>query len=160
MAFSRTLRCKKCGNEWKQLVMSRAEPPSDCDFGCADYPEEGLSAPNVNRGDAKPGQTIPQSQAGREKLAADLALKHTGMGDINSHMKPGDIAAKPIRPNLPSGIAPSPAITPQFIDTKGMGYAQAAADPARGRNLGILSAIGKAPALNRLPRSVLSSRKQ
>ena len=158
MPFNRSLRCKVCGNEWKQFVMTRDEPHDQCSFGCAEYAEEGLSAPGINRGSQDRGIQIPQSQGAREKLAADLALKGTGMTDINSHMKNGDIAAKPVATpqlDLPLSARQQAAqvLTPSFIDTKGMGYSQAASDPTKARNLGLLGGLSKSAPLNRLPRT-------
>lgn len=160
MPVKRTYGCNLCGHTWQFLHMNRDEPPQRCPNGCNATPDEQLSAPSINRGEAKPGFTVPQSQAKREQLAADLALRNTGMSDINTGMKQGDIAAKPLpAPNLKDipaehQQAVREQITPGFRDFgqstggyKGVGVQ----DPFARRNLGILGGGNKLPPVQRVP---------
>lgn len=167
MPIRRTLGCSECGATWQHLFMNSEEAIPRCPNGCRKKVEEGLSAPALNRGAADTGIQIPQSQAGREKLAADLALAGTGMGDINSHMKAGDIAAKPLPtpvvkdvPNemraklqaeitprfLPVPLPPPTPGVPKDYTAAGQAIAATGAvDPAKRRNLGIMDSINKNP---------------
>lgn len=99
MRINRTLGCTECGHQWKHLFMNEREPIPRCPR-CAGKPERQLSAPALGL-NAPDVLHVPQSQSAREKMAADIALSGTGMGDINSHMKPGDIAAKPLPVEVP-----------------------------------------------------------
>ena len=152
MPIRLTFGCSECAATWQHLFMTKEEasgPPPPCPNGCRKKPEQELSAPGLNRGAPDTGITIPQSQAGREKLAADLALKGTGMGDINSHMKPGDIAAKPLpAPAVPADVAkmaPSlrEQVTPRFLPSFAEAVSAGAADPAKSRNLGLIGGINR-----------------
>lgn len=160
MPIRRTYGCSVCGETWQFLHMTRNEPAQPCPNGCAGKPEAELSAPAVSRGDAKPGFEVPQSQSKREQLAADLALKGTGMSDINTGMKQGDIAAKalptPSLKDIPEQHrqAVMEHITPGFRDYgqavgkyKGVGVA----DPFGRRNMGIIGGGSKLPPVNRVP---------
>lgn len=140
--------------------MNRDEPPQACPNGCNSPPEQQLSAPAINKGEARPGIAVPQNRTQREQLAADLALKGTGMSDINTGMKEGDIAAKalpaPTIKDIPAEhrAAVQQQITPGFRDYgqstggyKGVGVQ----DPYARRNLGILGGGAKLPPINRVP---------
>jgi len=126
--------------------MSKGELKPPCP-SCGGGAEQGLSAPAIGRNAPDNGIAIPQTQAKREQLAADLALRHTGMGDINSGQKPGDIAAKPVQADwqktlkeLPPAVQQKVAqqATPRFTLPVGGDFANATADPYRNRNMGIL----------------------
>lgn len=151
MPISRTYGCQSCGHTWKHLHMSKTDPAEPCPNGCSKRPTEGLTAPAINTGAADSGIQIPQSQGGREKLAADMALKHTGMGNINSHMKPGDIAAKALpTPEIPKGMeALREQVTPSFMDY-GKGMGDASKDPYRSRNMGILGQMKHSPRIEQV----------
>lgn len=148
MPISRTYGCQQCGHTWKFLHMTADEPVQPCPMGCMKQPDEGLSAPALNVGAPDRGPTVPQNQGRRETMAADMALRGTGMGDINSHMKPGDIAAKPVPVSDPEAreVAKlAPAIRPQFMPVGGgnmgglnVGLSSVAGDPGRSKNLGLV----------------------
>ncbi len=148
MPISRTYGCRQCGHTWKFLHMTADEPVQPCPQGCMKQPSEGLSAPALNLGAPDRGPVVPQNQGRRETMAADMALKGTGMGDINSHMKTGDIAAKPIRPSDPDAAQVAriaPAITPQFMPAGGgnmgglsVGLSTVANAPMKNKNLGLV----------------------
>lgn len=146
MPIRNTYGCKACGHTWMHLHMSRAEPKPPCP-SCGGGAEQGLSAPAIGRNAPDTGMAVPQSQAKREQMAADLALRNTGMGDINSNMKPGDVAAKPVQADWQKTLKELPPAvqqkvreqaTPRFTLPAGGDFAQATRDPYRNRNMGIL----------------------
>lgn len=149
MLFSYTFGCKECGHTWKAILEKGSKPPR-CP-NCSGQSQQNVSAPNINRGEATPGITIPQSQGRRETLAADLALKGTGMGDINSNMKVGDIAAKaPVRADPDAAKVGAAHLQPSFVGNAHEGYARAVADPYRSRNLGLIAGGNKLPRVERI----------
>lgn len=146
MAISRTYGCAECGATWKTLHMNKSDPADPCPNGCGKRPTPELTAPALNLGAPDRGIQIPQGQGARERLAADIALKGTGMGDVNSHMKAGDIAAKPVAvPEIPKGLeALRGQLTPRFMDY-GKGMGDASKDPYRSRNMGLLGQMKNSP---------------
>lgn len=137
MPIKRTYGCSECGHTWQFLHMTRGEPAQPCPNGCVAKPQAGLSAPAVGRGALPTGTPVPTSQSKREQMAADMALKNTGMGDVTANQKIGDIAAKtiPIDKSVPNDLRAQ--LTPSFVTTSHAGYAGAAADPYKARNLSI-----------------------
>lgn len=148
MPISRTYGCQQCGHTWKFLHMTADEPVQPCPMGCMKKPTPELTAPALNFGVPDRGPTVPQNQGRRETMAADMALKGTGMGDINSHMKAGDVAAKPVRPADPDAAQvarTAPSITPQFMPAGGgsmgglnVGLSTVANAPGKSKNLGLV----------------------
>lgn len=166
MPIRLTYGCSECSVTWKSdWFPTRADAenahPSACPNGCGTKPAETLSAPAVRReGGAKQIIDIPQTQSKREQLAADLALKHTGMTDINTNMKVGDIAAKPlptpVLKDIPEQHRASlqEQITPGFRNygqTTGGYKGVGVSDPYARRNLGIIGGGNKLPPVQHVP---------
>ncbi len=97
MPMSHILSCDRCGVQWRWLQMTKKEPIPACpnlQCGQKEVSKE-LSAPRVSRG-AAPTTSIPvpQTQAGREKLAYQMA-EGMGFTNMKDNLREGEIAAPP-----------------------------------------------------------------